>query len=154
FLGATGDFFKRSSSLGASSGDGLDSSKLATLLQTINLLAGLPDGPGLQLPAGLQLTASGAGTDSDPVKLTLSTRAPIGGWLGAQLSASIDRQLHVSPGGTLALTVATGTPTWPSVAVTFGVDASGVSLIVTPQGLAPIRILPSFSGLGAFGDAA
>ena len=51
------------------------------LLQFIGNIAGLPAGPGLTLPGDLQITASGAGTDADPVKVQLATTAAIGGVL-------------------------------------------------------------------------
>jgi hypothetical protein len=136
------------SALGSSSGNGLDSRKITNLLQTVNQLAGFPSGPGLTLPAGFQLAASGAGTSTDPVTLQLSTVSPIGGVLGAQLTLSIDRALHPSPGGTLSIT----TPlagTWSAVTLTFGVTAAGVSLSIAPKNQTAIQLLPTFSGLGA-----
>src|SRR5262249_48070482 len=110
--------------------------------------AGFPAGPGLSLPGGLQLSASG-----DPVQLQLVTSAAIGGVLGVALTAAIDHLHHVTPGGTLTLTTPL-TGNWPAVTVTFGADPSGVSLVVAPQGVTPIQILPTFSGLGALRGAA
>lgn len=153
FLAATGDFLSRPSSLGRSDGKGLDSAKLSGLLQAINQIAGFPEGDGLHLPAGFQLTATGDGTEASPSKFVLSTTTPIGGVLGVQLSVSIDRQLHLRPGGTLSLTTDLDGD-WPAVTVSFGANDSGVSLLVSPEGVTPIQILPTFSGLGpAFFDA-
>jgi large repetitive protein len=142
FFSNTGGTASAGSALGDGTG-GFDGFKLNTLLQQINKLAGFPPGPGFTLPAGFQLTAAG----SNPAVLTLSTTAPIGGVLGLSLTASIDNLRHVTPGGTVSVT----TPlsgTWPSVTVTFGVSTSGITLTVAPQGIAPIQILPTFSGLG------
>lgn len=156
FLSATGNFLQSPSSLGnEGGGGGLDASKVSTLLQVVNQLAGFPEGPGLQLPAGFQLTATGAGANA--VTLSLGTTAPIGGVLGVALTATIDRQLHVRPGGTLSLTTpltsdAEGANRWTAVTLTFGADEDGVSLVVAPQTvppIAPLQILPTFSGLGA-----
>ena len=146
---ATGDFLHRPSSLGKGDGSGgLDVAKLTTLLQAINRLAGFPVGPGLSLPGGLQLTASG-----DPAQFQLGTTAAIGGVLGVALTATIDHLHHVTPGGTLSLTTPL-TGNWPAVTITFGVDPPDVSLVVAPEGVTPIQILPTFSGLGVLRGAA
>ena len=101
-------------------------------------------GPGLLLPGSLRLTASG----TDPLTLRLETLAPIGGAAAFQLDAQIDSAFHVTPAGQLSLRVPL-TGTWPSVDVVFGVTGSGVSLVVQPQGLTPIQLLPAFSGFGS-----
>src|SRR5207248_4959331 len=94
-----------------------------------------------------------SGSASDPVTFHLATTAPIGGVLGVQLSAAIDKLRHVTPGGTL--TLATPLPgTWPTVDITFGFQGTQVSLAITPGGLSPIQILPTFSGLGSLRGAA
>lgn len=148
FFSNTGSSASAPSSLGDGSG-GFDGFKLNTLFQQLNSLAGFPAGPGFTLPAGFQLTAAG----SNPAVITLATTAPIGGVLALSLTASIDSLRHVTPGGTISLTTPL-TGTWPSVTITFGVGASGISLSVAPQGIAPIQILPTFSGLGSLMGAA
>jgi large repetitive protein len=147
--------------LGNTAGTGLDSAKLTKLLQFIGNLAGLPAGPGLTLPGQLQLTASGAGTDADPVKVQLATTAPIGSVLDLTGGVSFDKLIHPSPTGSIALTIPPGADTlpgpWSKVTVTFGVSTAGVTLSIAPVSFPatpPIQILPTFSGLGALAGAA
>jgi hypothetical protein len=151
FFGNTGAATQRSPGIGNSSGNGFDSGKINRVLQAINNLAGFAASPGLTIPPGFQLTASGAGTDTDPVTFHLATTAPIGGMLSLQLSAAVDRLRHVTPGGTL--TIATPEGTSPAFAITFGIAGTQVSLSVTLAG-ATIQILPTFSGLGSLRGAA
>ena len=153
FFSNTGKSAQSSPGIGNSTGDGFDSSKINDILQAINHLAGFAASPGLTFPPGIQLTASGAGIDADPVTFHLATTAPIGGVLGVQLTAAIDKLRHVTPGGTLSLTVPLP-GTWPSVTIAFGYTGSQVSLSVAPQGIPAIQILPSFSGLGSLRGAA
>jgi hypothetical protein len=144
----TAQYLASASALGASGGTGLDPAKLSRLLKDINQVAGLPAGPGLTFPGGFELTAAGSGTAADPTTLQLSTTAPVGGVLGAQLSLSFDQSLHVTPGGTISLT----TPlsgTWTSAIINFGLSAGQLTLSIAPQNQSPIQILPTFSGLGA-----
>jgi large repetitive protein len=129
-------------------GDGrcLDAGRITNLLETIADLRGVVASPQLALPAGLQLGATG----SDPVEVAISTATPIGGILDLQLAARIDCSRHVTPAGAATLNLALP-GSWPSLAIAFGVDPSGVSLILTPQTdppIAPIQLLPKFSGLG------
>jgi len=153
FFGDTGGSAQRSPGIGNSTGDGFDSAKINQVLQAINGLAGFAASPGLTVPPGFQLTASGSASATDPVTFHLATTAPIGGVLGVQLSAAIDKLRHVTPGGTL--TLATPLPgTWPTVDITFGFQGTQVSLAITPGGLSPIQILPTFSGLGSLRGAA
>ncbi len=135
-------------------GDGkcLDATRINNFLRRIADVAGLMADPVMELPGGLQLAASGA----DPVEITLSTTSSIGGVADLRLAARIDCARHVTPAGTVALNIPLP-GTWPSLIVTFGVDASGVSLVLAPQlepPIAPIQFLPTFSGLGALLGAA
>ncbi len=135
-------------------GDGkaLDAARINAFLKTIADVAGMPDGEGLPLPASLQLVASGA----DPVELAIVTMSPVGGIVDLQLAARIDRTLHVTPAGSVIANLSLP-GTWPTIAITFGVDASGVSLVLAPQTdppTPPIQLLPTFSGLGALLGAA
>ena len=156
FFDAPGKAVTKSSALG--NGTGLDASKITQLLKAINRAIGMPAGPGLSLPSGLQLAASGAGTNVDPVRLALSTTAPIGGVLGVQLGLAFDSHLHPTPSGTLTLNVTglpgTGTLPWTGLGVAFGASPSGVTLAITPTPGDPIQILPNFGGLGAIAGTA
>ena len=145
-LGAPGSTIGGSEGLG--SGNGLDSGKINSLLETIGGALGLP-GPGLGLPGHLRLQASG----TEPCVLGLSTTEPIGGVVNLDLEAKIDSQLHLSPGGTLSLVVPVGAP-WSNVTVTFGTSPSGVTLSFAPDGIAPIQLLPTFGGFGSLLGAA
>lgn len=150
FLGAAGGTLASASSLGTSSG-GLDATRINLLLQLLANAAGSPPGPGLDLPAGLRLTASGA----DPVRLRLETTAPLGGALNLQLDANIDSLRHVTPAGTMSLHLLLP-GTWGGVTVAFGIAPAGVTLQVTPDisPSAPIQLLPTFSGLGSLAGSA
>jgi large repetitive protein len=139
-----GAFFVSTSALG--DGRCLDAGRITNLLETIADLRGVVASPQLALPAGLQLGATG----SDPVEVAISTATPIGGVLDLQLAARIDCSRHVTPAGAATLNLALPGP-WPSLTIAFGVDPSGVSLVLTPQTdppIAPIQLLPKFSGLG------
>lgn len=141
-LGAPGSTLSGSGSLGNASG-GIDAAKINGLLQLFGSAIGAPDGPGLALPGGLTLSASG----SDPVTIGLATTTPIGGVLGFTLDAKIDSLRHVTPDGTLTLSLPLAT--WGETAVEFGISPAGVTLTITPSGSPPIQLLPTFSGLGA-----
>ena len=129
-------------------GDGrcLDAGRITNLLETIADVRGVVASPQLALPAGLQVGVTG----SDPVEVAISTATPIGGVLDLQLMARIDCSRHVTSAGAATLNLALP-GSWPSLAIAFGVNPSGVSLILTPQTdppIAPIQLLPKFSGLG------
>jgi large repetitive protein len=147
-------FLKSASVLG--NGTQLLSSKITSFLQWLNSKAGLPAGPGLTLPAGLQLTSTGAGTDADPVRLVVATTAAINNIVGIQLSAAIDKQFHVTPAGSVSLTI-TGLPggaaIWTGLTATFGASAAGATFSITPTPGSTIQILPTFSGFDAVAAA-
>jgi hypothetical protein len=145
-LGAPGSTMKGSGAMG--NGSGLDSGKINGLLEMIGSALGQP-GPGLGLPAGLRLQAAGV----EPVVVSLTATTPIGGVLTFDLDAKIDSQLHVTPEGTLTLAVPVPAP-WNTVTVTFGISAAGPTLSFAAQGLAPIQLLPTFSGFGSLLGAA
>ena len=134
---------------GATLAAALDGPHITQLLQAVSGALGNPPGPGLALPGGLQLTASG----TNPTTLQLATTAPLGGALSLSLSAAVDALRHVTPAGTLGLHVALP-GSWGGVTLAFGAGAAGVTLDVTPDGGAAIRLLPAFSGLGALAGAA
>jgi hypothetical protein len=162
FFTSMSSVLTKATALGNSAGTGLDSAKLTKLLQFISNIAGLPAGPGLTLPGNLQITASGAGTDADPVKVQLATTASIGDVLDLTGGVAFDQLIHPSPTGSVALTIPPGAATlpgpWSKVTVTFGVSSAGVTLSVapltSPTATPPIQILPTFSGLGALAGAA
>lgn len=147
-LAAPGEFLV--GTLGQTGG-GFDPARLASLIESIGTAIGLP-GPGLTLPGGLALSA-GPGTAAGHSQLAIATTAPIAGVLGVDLFVDIDTSRHPTPGGTVSVT----TPlsgSWPEITITFGVGPSGVTLVVTPQGVPPITLLPTFSGLGSLQGAA
>ena len=144
-----GAFLVSASALG--NGQFLDVARITELFKTIADLRGVVAAPELALPGGLQLGATGSGSGSEPVEIAISTATPIGGVLDLALAARIDGARHVTPAGSATLNVPLP-GSWPSLTIAFGVDPSGVSLILTPQiepPIAPIRLLPTFSGLGA-----
>ena len=151
FFSSTSKSMSQPSALGNSSGTGLNSGRITQLLQAIDSAAGFPPGPGLSLPGGLQLTASGAGTDDDPTKLQLATTTPIGGVVGITVGVSFDSLMHVTPSGSVSLTIPLPGTGWTGLGISFGASEAGVSLVLTPQatGVSAIEILPTFSGLGA-----
>ncbi len=130
-------------------GSGLSAPKINQLLQLISNLLHAPSGSGLNLPGNLQLIAEGTGTTADPTALHLLTTAPIAGVLGIDLSAAIDATFHVTPSGKVTINVPLP-GSWGGIGITFGASPSAVSLTIAPQlaGVAPIQILPTFSGLG------
>jgi hypothetical protein len=148
FFSSTGQVLSGSSAFGDGTG-GLVAAKINNLLQLIGSAVRLPAGPGLSLPGGLSLAARGSGGAADPVALHLSTTAPLGGVVGMDLAAAFDRSLHVTPSGTLSLDLPLP-GTWTGLTVAFGASPAGASLSVAPKlaGVAPIEILPTFSGLG------
>lgn len=148
-LHAPGEFL--AGALGALDG-GLDPTKISGLLTTLNAAIGLPDGLGLQLPADLAVTA-GPGAAAQSARIEISTTTPISGVLGVGLTLDIDATRHVAPGGTVTISTPL-TGSWPHVDITFGVGPDGMTLVVSPQGVAPIMLLPTFSGLGALRGAA
>lgn len=138
FLRDTGDFLQGS----------ITGAKINALLARINAATSLPAGPGLQLPGGISITSAGGTSASDPIRIDAATTAKIGGVFGFDLGVHIDSLRHITPAGSVSLdTDLTGT--WPHITITFGVSDAGLSLVVTPQGLSPIQILPTFGGLGA-----
>jgi len=145
-----GKWLSRPSALGGPGG-GLDGGKLTKLLNTIADAAGYQHGRGLQLPQGIELSATG----SDPLVVSAATMQAIGGVIDVQLGASIDRLLHLTPGGSITLHVPLpGANTWSSVAVTLGIGTGGISLSIVPGSGDPIQLLPHFSGLGTLAAGA
>lgn len=143
----------------------LDGDRIGGLLQAVSgLLAAVPpvqDGqepvPGLALPGGLVLSASG-----NPGRLSLRTTPPIAvpgiasgppGSLAAELDVALARTSGVPDvSGTVNLTVPLG-GTWGMVSLALGYAGGALSLAITPTSasgtaLAPIVLLPRFGGLG------
>ncbi|HEY8740445.1 MAG TPA: hypothetical protein VIN56_07625, partial [Candidatus Dormibacteraeota bacterium] len=146
-LAGPGAWLMRPGGLGAGGGGGgFDGARIAGLLSSIGAAAHLPAGPGggVLLPGHLALKASGG----DPLLIEAATTAAIGGALDLQLSISIDRALHVAPGGkaTLHVNLAPGAA-WGTVAVVAEATAAGLRLSLQPGAGAPITLLPSLSGL-------
>jgi hypothetical protein len=146
FFSSPGQAMQGSSALG--SGSGLSAAKINQLLQVIGQILRVP-GPGLTLPGNVQLIAEGSGTAADPTSLHLHTTGLIAGIFGIDLSAAIDSSLHVTPSG--QLTAKIDLPgIWLGVDISFGASPTDVSLSLAPHlpNVAPIQILPKFSGLG------
>ncbi len=80
---------------------GLTGDKINLLLQQINQFAGLPAGPGLQLPGDISISAAGGTSAADPIRIDAVTTAPLGGVLGLDLGVHIDSLRHVTPAGSL-----------------------------------------------------
>lgn len=127
----------------------IDGAKINALLQRINQAAGLPAGPGLQLPGSISITSSGGTSATDPIRIDATNATPLGGVLSLDLGIRIDGLRHVTPVGTVTLSTDLVSPTWPHIDITFGVSGSAFSLVITPRGQPPIQILPTFGGLGA-----
>lgn len=150
FIARPAESFARAESLGTAAG-ALSGDKLNQLLDVLRDALNTGAGPGLPLPGGLLLTASGA----DTLTLRLETTAPVGGVLDFQLDTSIDSQLHATPAGSLSLAVAGLTGgNWGDVTLGFGVGPGGVTLTVDPANGDAIQLLPTFSGLGALAGGA
>ncbi len=105
---------------------------------------------GLALPGGFLLTTSGTA----PLHLQLS-----GGFgddvVGATVALGLDllttgplpTDVRATPSG--AITVTVDLPgDWGAIGIAFGVDATGVRLVVTPEHAGEIQLLPTVSGLG------
>jgi hypothetical protein len=147
FLSDVGGAIRSADALGT--GSCLDSSKISNLLQRIAAAISIPSTGELPLPGNLKLTATGTGL----VNLQLATTAPIGGILNLDLGVQIDCSLHVTPTGSVVVTE-TLPGSWGTTSLRFTIAPSGVTLTVEPTGVAPIQILPTFSGLGALAGGA
>jgi len=137
FLRSPGAWIVRSDALG--DGNALDPAKVSALLATLPAL-----------PGGFALAASGA----RPTTISLATSAPLGGVLSILAGVSVDESRHLAPAGTIAIGVPLPAGTWPNVSIAFGVGPGGITLTVSPGGVAPIQLLPTFSGAGALAGAA
>ncbi len=120
-------------------GTGLDPAKLTQLLGLLPAL-----------PAGLTVTATGS---PGAPTITLNTGAPLGGVISISAGVAFDATGHAIPAVTIGVTTPT-TGTWPNVGLTLGVSASGLSLVLTPGGMAAIELLPTFDGAAALAGAA
>lgn len=136
FLQSPWNWLIQSSALG--DGTVFDPMKLSALIGAVGTL-----------PAGLTLTTSG----KDPTTLTLATGPPLGGVLKIAAGMTLDRTGHSTPATNLTINTPTG-GSWASVLIAFDLSASGLSLVVTPSGLSPIQLLPTFDGAAALAGAA
>ena len=151
-LANPGAWLRSPAALGAAGG-GLDPAKVLALLQDLADALDLDATDGLTLPGGFTLSAQGA----DPLRLTLAGSfgdADLGITVTPGLVLEIDRQGHVTPGGTLTLDVVLPGAGWGDLAIAFGGGASGVSLVVTPSLAGPVTLLPHVSGLAQLARAA
>ena len=130
----------------------LDGGKINDLLTTIAGALQLDDRQGLGLPGGFLLSASG----SDPLHVQLSGTfdqgAPV---LSATVALGLDLRTtgplpgdaQVTASGSIVLDLSLSGD-WGDLTIEFSVDASGVRLVVTPENVAPVRLLPNVSGIG------
>ncbi|MDF1489003.1 alpha/beta hydrolase [Tessaracoccus caeni] len=128
----------------------LDGDRINDLLRSIGDALGLDDSQGLALPGGMLLTASG----TDPLHLQLSgtlgddvVGAAVDLGLDLRRTGPLPTDVRVTPSGTIALTLALPGD-WGTLGIAFGADAAGVRLVVTPEHVGPIQLLPTVSGLG------
>jgi hypothetical protein len=138
-----GAWLRRDAALG--SGGRLDGDKINGLLKTIAGALGLDGSQGLGLPGGYLLRATG----TDPLRFELS--GTFGDASVATLAIDLAVDLHpaggVTPAGTLTATVVLPGD-WGTIAIAFSVDSGGVGLVVRPENVDPIRLLPTVDGLG------
>lgn len=130
----------------------LDGDRINDLLRTIAGALGLDNAQGLALPGGFLLTASG----SDPLHVQLSgtfgedsdvVSATIGLGLDLRTTGSLPTDVQVTPAGDITIDLALPGE-WGDISIAFGVAASGVRLVVTPDNVGQIQLLPTVSGLG------
>ncbi len=130
----------------------LDGDRIDSLLRTIGGALGLADDQGLALPGGFLITARGSaplhvqlagtfGEDSDVVSATVG--------LGVDLRTTgpLPADVQVTPAGDITLDL-TLPGAWGDITIAFGVSAAGIRLVVTPDNVGQIQLLPTASGLG------
>ncbi|WP_437494023.1 alpha/beta fold hydrolase [Sorangium sp. So ce1014] len=125
----------------------LSGDELQALLESLSLALRGTAAPGLALPGGLLLSASG----STSLRLALAGSLGLGGGntLVPGVTLEIDaaqRTVAVAAALTIDLTLP---GTFGRTAIAFSAGPAGVGLVVTPAGSAPITLLPHFSGFGA-----
>lgn len=154
FLNDPGAWLVRSDALG--DGSVFEPGKINAVLRSIGLaIGGAQPGPGLILPGGVTLAATG----KNPTTLALSSdpQTPVGP-ASFSLGLVIDATRHLTPQAAVTIAVPfpgnIGPLAWQSVSIAFGASASGVSLVLTPTPGQPIRLLPTFDGAAALTGAA
>lgn len=136
-------WLRRDAALGT--GGRLDGDKINDLLRAVADALGLDATQGLGLPGGYLLRAAG----TDPLRFELSGTfgdASVA-TLGVDVAVDVRPTGGVTPAGTLTATVVLPGD-WGPLAVAFSADSGGVGLVVTPENIDPIRLLPSVDGLG------
>ncbi|MDK1361917.1 hypothetical protein QNO00_16825 [Arthrobacter sp. zg-Y1219] len=130
----------------------LDGDTINDLLRTIAGALGLDDALGLALPGGFLLTASG----SDPLHVQLSgafvedsdvVSATVRLGLDLRTAGPVPDDVQVTPAGDITIDL-TLPGDWGDLSIAFGVAASGVRLVVTPDNVGQIQLLPTVTGLG------
>ncbi|NAZ74726.1 hypothetical protein GTQ99_04715 [Kineococcus sp. T13] len=143
-----GGWLRSPTALGNDAGQ-LAGEKVNDLLRTIGGALGLDDSQGLALPGDFVLRASGA----DPLRLELSgTFGDADGPVGATVALAVD----LAPGASGPVVTPAGSITldldlpgdWGEVTMAFSVDSTGVHLLVSPENVTPIQLLPTVTGLG------
>jgi len=118
------------------------------LLQAVAEALGLDSARGLPLPGGVLVSAEG----EEAIELAVEATVGPDDLLTAGLSVDIATDRSVAVGGTVTLEIPLPSG-WNHIKVSFGVSPAGVSLVVTPDGVDPITLLPQFSGFGPLVEA-
>jgi len=118
------------------------------LLQAVAEALGLDSAQGLPLPGGVLVSAEG----EEAIELAVEATVGPDDLLTAGLSVDIATDRSVAVGGTVTLEIPLPSG-WNHIKVSFGVSPAGVSLVVTPDGVDPITLLPQFSGFGPLVEA-
>ncbi|QGN31643.1 alpha/beta hydrolase [Microlunatus sp. Gsoil 973] len=130
----------------------LDGDRINDVLRMIAGALGVDDQQGLELPGGFLLRVSG----SDPLQVRLSGNfdqgAPLltaGVALGVDLRTlgPLPTDIQAAPSGSITLDVSLPGD-WGDLTIAFSVDAGGVRLLITPDNVGPIQLLPTVTGLG------
>jgi len=146
-----GGWLRSPQALGTAAGL-LDGDKINDLLKTIARALQLDDQLGLSFPGDLVLSASG----SDPLHVELSGSFDEGlPSLGATVALGLDLRttgplpgdVQVTPSGSIVLDLSLPGD-WGDLTIAFSVDATGVRLVVTPENVEPVQLLPTVAGLG------
>ena len=134
----------------------LDGARINALLTRIAGALDLDDQGGLGLPGGFLLATSGGTSLTDPLQVALSDAlGDDAGLLNATVSLALDlastgplpTDVKVTPAGGITLKLPL-LGDWGDLRIAFSVDAAGVRLVITPDNVGPIQLLPTVSGLG------
>lgn len=120
-----------------------DPGVVAALLQSLDGLLGNAPGPGLRLPAGLQVTAT---DDAGATVVRLATSAPLGGVFSADLGLRFEGG-RVGPQVSVGLTLPLAT--WNPLGIQLELRADGPRFGLVLPGPTPVELYPHFGGIAA-----